>query len=497
MGATQAGTDAIVSMTGDFLVMSVIFSQLHLHAASSPSRPAIMLPDRIASFSMLVSGMESVRSMLEGFRLDREKPVGLLIENPVRHIIVGLALIRSGYAIASLRRDLLNPALSNGFSTILTDERLPLVEGMRPILVDDGWFTQSPAKKIPAVEIAPDRVIRIAFTSGSTGRPKAIAHTHQTTIERIHSMIMLGIGRGERLMSGFGLSGPGFIQALTAIVSGRTICFAPAADMLPSMIFCGADSFRGSAGHLRTLLAAQEAMGRPLSLKYVSTGGALMSSEMAEQVRSAFGCEILNSYSSEECGPIGCASGALLASRAVRGNCFAPATRIRICGDDGMELPAGADGVIHVMSPGGSGPFTGALNLGANVASGRWILTGDMGRIEEDGVFILTGRADEVINMGGAKFDPETIEAILLQHPALSGAAVLRMPRADGEHEAWAFAPRAAGLDAAALNDWFARRVSGEMSSMRFARLEQMDAIPKTASGKIDRGALRARFSGR
>lgn len=475
--------------------MSVIFRQIQFHAVTSPARPAIMLPDRIASFSMIASGTESARAALDGLRLDREKPVALLIENPIRHIILGLALIKSGYAIASVRRDLLNSALEHGISTVLTDERLPAMDGLRSVTVDERWFNNPDPKPAPAPVMAPGRIVRIVFTSGSTGRPKPLAHTLRTTVERMQVMAMAGLGRGERLMCGFGLSGPGFLQSLLTISNGRTICFAPAAEMLPNMIFTGADAFRGSVAQLRALVGAQEELGRPLALKQISVGGALMSFDLLEQARASFGCEITYSYSSEEAGLIGCASGALLTSRRIQENCYFPMAQIKVCGTNDMDLPSGSEGVIHVRSACNSNAFTGALDL-PDEASCDWLRTGDRGFIDADGILILGGRGDEVINMGGAKFDPEVIEAVLIQHPLIDSVAVLAMTAPDGGHEAWAFVSRGSGLDAGALNEWFAKRASGEMRAMGFARVELIDSLPKTASGKIDRGFLRSRFSG-
>lgn len=475
--------------------MSVIFTQIQFHATCSPAKPAIMLPDRVISYGMVASGMESVRSVLDGFRIDRNKPVGILIGNSARHIIAGLALIKSGFAIASLRRDLVRPALDSGISTIITDENLPPLEGLRTIQADDFWFNDPRPKQIPAHAIAPDRVIRIAFTSGSTGQPKPIAHTHQLLIERINLTALIGFGRGERVMSTYGVSGPGFMQAIASLMTGRTVCFSPPEQLLSSMLFCGVDGFRGSVGHLRTLLAAQEEFGRPLKLKWVSVGGAHLSFDMAEKVRASFGCEISNSYAAVEGGVIAAASGGLLASHGVRGSCYAPLSEIRICGDDGQELPVGSNGVIHVRSDRISTSFNGALDLTPDRASGGWLKTGDTGRIEADGMLVVTGRADEVINLGGAKYDPEMLEGILMQHPAIGSAAVLRMIGASGNHEAWAFIPASAGLNLETLNAWIATRADGALHALDFTRLIPIESIPKTVSGKVDRGALRKLFA--
>ena len=107
--------------------MSIIIQYIEHHAAASPSKPAIILPDRIATYGMVQSGIASAQAVIVDLKLDPERPVGLMIDNPSRHMIVALALMKSGFAIASLRPDLLEAASVAGIDTVIVDGPLPWI----------------------------------------------------------------------------------------------------------------------------------------------------------------------------------------------------------------------------------------------------------------------------------------------------------------------------------------------------------------------------------
>lgn len=108
---------------------------------------------------------------------------------------------------------------------------------------------------------------------------------------------------------------------------------------------------------------------------------------------------------------------------------------------------------------------------------------------------MITGRADEVINIDGVKVSPERIEALVRKYPGFEDVAVLRMYGDDGCQQAWLFAVGKRSVDVAEVNAWIARGAAGEMASFRFARLEMMDELPRTPTTKIARSVLRSMFA--
>ena len=341
--------------------MSVLLHWLQAHALRTPKQPAIMLTDRVVTFEMLIAGIHSVQRVLQDLRLDPGKPVGLMIDNSARHLIIGLALMKSGFAFASLRPNLIEAAVRLGMTQLIVDTALPFDLRLRVSFVDDKWFSNPAPTPTPREHPTLEKVARISFTSGSTGEPKAISYTHKVLQDRVFKLFLAGVGSHERVMSAYGLSGPGFIQALQTMCGGRTICFAQQDDLLSLMTYLRVDEVRGSVIQLRALLLDQTSQGRPASLKMVSAGGAYLPFSLAEEIRTAFRCEVINPYSSVEAGPIGMAGGALMSLRPARGNCFSPLAHVEIVTESGETLPVGEEGLIRVRSDSVCRPFTGAL----------------------------------------------------------------------------------------------------------------------------------------
>jgi acyl-CoA synthetase (AMP-forming)/AMP-acid ligase II len=124
------------------------------------------------------------------------------------------------------------------------------------------------------------------------------------------------------------------------------------------------------------------------------------------------------------------------------------------------------------------------------VAGGGTLRTGDLGRLDERGRLIVTGRLSELIVSGGENVAPAEVEAVLEQHPAVAEAGVFG--RADsewGEAVVAAVVPRnGAPLDVEELRAFCRARLAGFKVPKT---IEEVRALPRTASGKLRRGALR------
>jgi acyl-CoA synthetase (AMP-forming)/AMP-acid ligase II len=119
-----------------------------------------------------------------------------------------------------------------------------------------------------------------------------------------------------------------------------------------------------------------------------------------------------------------------------------------------------------------------------------WIHTGDLGYADEDGYFYIIDRLKELIKYKAYQVAPAELEALLLTHPAIADAAVVRYPDEDAGEIPKAFVVARGPLDADDLMAWVAERVAPHK---KVRRVEFIDAIPKSASGKILRRELIAR----
>lgn len=463
-----------------------------MQAAFAPSKPAIMMADRVYTYKMIADGIDAVSVTLRELNPDRNRPVGLLVANPGRHLVVLLALLRSGFAFSSLRLDLLPAAIASGFDQVITDEIIPAPAGLKVMRIDDAWFRRREGAAAPAPAAHADgQIVQIMFSSGSTGAPKAYGRTLPALWQRIRIKYATGESTRPRFLTTVGLSGSALNYVMRALMDGATVCFAPHDYALASVAAWRVDEVRASLGQARELLRQREAIGYDIGIKVLSVGAATLTPSLAEDLRRAFGCQIVNTYSAVEAGTLAIAKGDLLRLRERKGNCFFPLTDFRITTDDGAPLAPGQEGRIHAYHDHPSSFFEGDLFNHRSVAPDGWIRMGDVGRLDEDGLIIVSGRADEVINLGGAKFNPEIIEDALRRNQALSSFGVVRIQSPAGEHEAWLAIAGERAPTLEALNLWLERNSSLGLGGLRLAKVVPIERIPLTRSGKIARAELR------
>jgi oxalate---CoA ligase len=166
---------------------------------------------------------------------------------------------------------------------------------------------------------------------------------------------------------------------------------------------------------------------------------------------------------------------------------LATGVAIAVLDDDWRPVPAGERGEVSVRGP---AVVDGYLdNPEANAASFRdgWFRTGDVGTLSTDGYLTLVGRIKELINRGGEKISPYEVEAILLEHPAVSEAAVYPIPDEKYGEQVAAVVVTAADVGEAELFAHCAERlVSFKVPVSLVVRPE----IPKGPTGKIQRRLL-------
>jgi acyl-CoA synthetase (AMP-forming)/AMP-acid ligase II len=123
-----------------------------------------------------------------------------------------------------------------------------------------------------------------------------------------------------------------------------------------------------------------------------------------------------------------------------------------------------------------------------------WLHTGDIGHADEDGHFFIVDRLKELIKYKGMQIAPAELESVLLSHPAVADAAVVPQKDDDAGEIPHAFVVLKAPVTADDLMAFVATRVA---SYKKIRRLDFIDAIPKSPSGKILRRVLRDRIVAR
>jgi len=163
---------------------------------------------------------------------------------------------------------------------------------------------------------------------------------------------------------------------------------------------------------------------------------------------------------------------------------------MKVVGPDDAEVPDGEWGEICIRGP---NVMLGYLNRPAETAlalRGGWFHTGDVGYRDADGFYYLVDRVKDMINAAGFKVWPREVEEVLYAHPAVKECAVVGLPDALKGERVAAFVVLQAGATATAGDvEAFCRERMAAYKVPR--RVELVDAIPKSPTGKILKRVLR------
>jgi acyl-CoA synthetase (AMP-forming)/AMP-acid ligase II len=229
------------------------------------------------------------------------------------------------------------------------------------------------------------------------------------------------------------------------------------------------------------------------SVQKLFSGAAPLGADVTEQCTRRLKCVLQQGYGLTETSP-----GALVTfddpAKIKPGSVGAPvaSTEIRIVNvDTGRDVEPNVDGEIWIRGP---QVMRGYLNRPADTQAvldaDGWFRSGDIGHADADGEVFIVDRLKELIKYKGMQVPPAELEAVLLSHPAVADAAVVPFPDAEAGEIPRAFVVLKGAATAAELMAHVAERVA---PYKKVRRVEFVDAIPKSPSGKILRRLLRDR----
>ena len=228
------------------------------------------------------------------------------------------------------------------------------------------------------------------------------------------------------------------------------------------------------------------------SLKAIFSGAAPLGAELAQACAARLGCAVIQGYGMTEMSPASHAT-SMGRNRPGSAGSAVPQTQCRIIDTEtGVDAAQNGIGELWVRGP---QVMQGYLNnpaaTTATLDADGWLRTGDIARIDEDGYLFIVDRLKELIKYKGFQVPPAELEALLQTHPSVADVAVVGQPDAEAGEVPVAFVVTKPGAvqDAAALQSFVAGHVATykQIRQVRF-----IDAIPKSASGKILRRVLKA-----
>ncbi len=227
----------------------------------------------------------------------------------------------------------------------------------------------------------------------------------------------------------------------------------------------------------------------------IGSGGETLGAELLDWGRAMFGVAINEFYGQTECNLVVGNNAPLFSLRAGSMGRAIPGHEVRVVDDAGRKLPAGENGHIAIHRPDPVMFLEYWRNPAATAEkfAGEYLLTGDLGRQDEAGYFWFQGRSDDVITSAGYRIGPGEIEDCLMKHPAVALAAAVGVPDPMRTEIVKAFLvlkPGRSGTPdlAREIQDF----VKTQLAAHEYPRrVEFVDALPMTATGKVMRRELR------
>ena len=241
--------------------------------------------------------------------------------------------------------------------------------------------------------------------------------------------------------------------------------------------------------HLLLSRAGDERPAGAKGLRFIRSCSAALPPEMMAKMEQVFGAPVLEAYGMTE------------ASHQMCSNPLPPAARKAGLGRAGNRrqgraswmrraiiLPTGERGEVVIQGPNVVDGYENNPEANAASFTNGWFRTGDQGFLDADGYLTLTGRIKELINRGGEKIAPREIDEVLLAHPAVAEAVAFGVPHATwGEEVAAAVVLDASRNSEAAILAYCKERLA---DFKRPKKMYIVETIPRTATGKIQRGAV-------
>src|SRR5579859_674229 len=478
-------------------------------AATTPDAPAIVFENTTVTYLQLHERSIRQAHQLIASGIEPGDIVAVALPRNEQLLIVLLAIMRTGAAYLPI--DLDSPVKR---TALVLEDAAPAVLIARPdtharfpsmgvALLQPEHLDGPMGDLVSDLDLsAPERTVYVLYTSGSTGRPKGVEVTHRNLgnfLEGMKRQLMPTASDRFLAVTTVTFDIAGLELYLPLIVGARVVMAGSDAMHNPPSLarlikHSGATHVQATPSLWRILLASFETK---LDDVHVLVGGEALSAElatrlkgMAAHVTQFYGPTETTVWSTAfELDKIGVDPPSI--GRPILN------TQIYVLNEDRQPVLTGAIGELYV---GGAGVAKGYLHRPklteerflANpfVDDGsRMYRTGDLVRWSDDGLLHFIGRTDDQVKINGHRVELGEIESLLTQHATVAEAAVAAHRDADGTISlaGYLIAHGGAQIDIDALRIFLVGRLPGYMMPASFMEL---DAMPLTSNGKLDRKAL-------
>jgi long-chain acyl-CoA synthetase len=476
-------------------------------ASAHAGRVAVRVGDTATTYEELDEASTRIAGMLRERGLKPGDRVGIMLPNVAEFAGVYYGVLRAGGIVVPM-----NPLLKvREVAYYLGDSGARLIFAWHgcadearggaqraetdAVIVAPATFADLAGSAAPDHRVA-DRddedTAVILYTSGTTGRPKGAELTH-ANLARNTDVVrtdLMSLGPDDVIFGGLPLF-HSFGQTCTlnaAVASGACLTLLPrfAADQALRIIAeHRVTVFAGVPTMYSAMLALPDPAAYDVSaLRVCMSGGSALPVEVLRGFEKAFGCQVLEGYGLSETSPV--ASFNHPDRERKPGSIGTPirGVQMRAVDSHGYEVARGEVGEIVIRGHNVMKGYWQRPEETAEAIPDGWFRTGDLGRVDDDGYFVIVDRKKDLIIRGGYNIYPREIEEVLYEHPAVAEAAVIGLPHPElGEEVGAAVALKpGASVTVEELRDYVKKQVAAYKYPRR---VWIVDALPKGPTGKI------------
>ncbi|MFN8112585.1 MAG: AMP-binding protein [Solirubrobacterales bacterium] len=370
------------------------------------------------------------------------------------------------------------------------------------LILDDDLLTGAPTDHL-CEDTSADDPAQLYYTSGTTGKAKGIVHAHRYILAHEEFTYCHDVQPGE-LFHGMGewawaagispLLGPWRLGAVQCVYQ-REAGFDPA-DQLGFLSRNGVTNVFTTPTAMRAMMAIEDAGERfPQQFRIVCSAGEPLNPEAIRWFREQYGITVFDYYGLTESYPL-CANFPFMEVREGSMGRPMPGWDVQILDEDENPVPRGERGEICLRARSNPHYPLGYWRMpeaSERTFGGDWFHSHDAATMDEDGYVWYAGRADDVIIAAGYRIGPFEVESACLEHDAVAEAAAVASPDEVKGSVVKAFIVLAEGHEPSdELAAEIKAHVRGQLSAYAYPRkIEFVDGLPKTLTGKIRRIELR------
>lgn len=468
--------------------MELLPKMLTCRAAERPDARALVCGDEELNYGQLAGRVELAGAGLTERGVRPGESVAVPGDLSIAGVVAFLAVVRIGAVAVPLP------------TWVGADVREAIVRdcGARVIVGSNG--IERGCSSLPRITIDKPDPIDIIYSSGTTGRPKGVVHPHEMRAFQIERMGRLGLGASSKVLVATPLcSNTTLVTLLPTIAHGGAAILMPRFDAEQFLRL--AERERATHTMLvpvqyRRLLNHPRFEQFDLSaFRALFSTGAPLDPGLKRALLARWPGRLVEIYGLTEGGCTCVLDARAHPDKLESVGRPAEGVEIAFLDEDGREIPRGEVGEIAGRAVSMMAGYQGRPDLTEEVIwrdsrGRRFIKTGDLGRVDEDGFVHLCGRKKDVIISGGFNVYPEDLERALLDHAEVVEAAAVAAPSERWGETPVAFVVRARGASSSA--EEIVAHANGRLGKVQHIDLVVfVDELPRNALGKVLRDELR------